>query len=152
MKPGRYKAFVVDKLITENSKGNPQVVIQLEVDVDGVEKRTMNYYGQLTDGATEHTLKALVACGITDNDLTAPVTKGKEVSVVVDADTDKDGNPRMKISWINKPMGLGTPMDEIKAKSVLNKYSGMLAKLRASEVPNLAPKKASGDGNDPIPF
>ncbi len=155
MKPGRYKAIVIDKVITENSKGNPQVVVQVEIEVSNEEKKTMNYYGHLTEKSYEHTLKALVACGIQGNSLLDPITKGIEVSVVVDEDVDQEGKPRLKISWINKPMDLGTPIDEQKGRAALKKFEGTLAKMRqqSSTVKNHAPGAALGlNDSEPIPF
>ena len=143
MEAGRFKAFVQDKIISENKQGNPQVVIQLEVEfVDG--KQVMNYYGQLTGGAVEHTLKALVACGIQGYSLLDPITKGTEVSVTVTEEIDQNHKPQFKIAWVNKPFTMGSPMDEGKAKIALKQYEGALAKLRQHNAPvkNYAPQGA----------
>jgi hypothetical protein len=154
MKPGRYKAFVVDKIISENKQGNPQAVVQVEVDLGNGEKQAMNYYGSFKDGALEHTLKALVACGIKGNSPTDPITKGIEVSVVIVEEEDNEGKPRTKVAWINKPFGLGDAIDLGKAKAALSKYDGALAALRAKEPKpkNFADNLPSYDNNEEIPF
>lgn len=133
MKPGKYKALVVSKAVTENSKKALQVVIQLEVDFDG-EKQNMNYYGQLGEKSAEYTLKALVACGIKGNSVVDPITEGAEVSVTINEEMDLNGKPRLKVAFINKPLSLGTPVDETMGRANLKQFEGALAKLRQGGV------------------
>lgn len=132
LNPGRYKAIVIDKDVTENSKGNAQVVIRLEIEHDGTTTQ-MNYYGQTEGKALEFTLKALVACGIKGNNLFDEVTIGKEVSVTVDQ--DKNDPSKVRIAWINKPMGegLGKTFDPAKGRAAFAKFEGALAALRKDE-------------------
>ena len=143
MEAGKFKGFVIDKIISENSKGNPQVVIQVEVEFS-TGKQLMNYYGQLTEKTVEYTLKALVAAGIQGNSLLDPVTKGTEVSVTVVEEVDQNNKPQFRIAWVNKPFSIGAPMDEGKAKMGLKEYEGVLAKLRMGNAPvkNYAPQSA----------
>lgn len=149
LKTGRFKAIALEKRITENKKGNPQAEIQLEVDFED-EKKIMIYFGQLVGGATDHTLKALLTCGLNSNNILDPIVHGSEVSVVVDVEVSQDGKQRQKISWINKQIAMGAPIDPIKAQASLAKYEGILARLRqqdqnsSSNPPNLA--------NTDIPF
>lgn len=154
MKTGRFDGTVSDKIISENKSGNPQVVIQVDVDFGAGDIRTMNWFGQLTGGAIDHTLKALVACGIQGNELTAPITKGTKVSVVVDEDSDSEGKTRFKISWINKPMSIGTPMDQTKANATLKKFERALAALRKNEptIKNYAADIPNYTSDEEIPF
>jgi hypothetical protein len=153
MLPGRYKAFVVDKIIGETKNGDPQAVIQFEVEVGDGTKQTMNYYGSFKEKAVEHTIKALAACGIKGNNPADPVTKGTEVSVVVVEDVDLEGNKRMKIAWVNKPMGMGDAMDEMRAKNALSKFEGALAAMRSkTKIKNFADDIPSYDDDEKIPF
>jgi hypothetical protein len=159
MKPGKYKAYVLDKIISENKSGNPQVVISLDVEFSDGERHVMNYYGQLSEKAAEYTMNALVACGIQGNSVADPITKGLEVSVTVAEEIGQDGKSRLKIAWINKPSSMGIPMDESKARMALKKFEGQLAALRQNQpttrpLKNYAPKLQEPDFSDSedVPF
>lgn len=157
MNPGTYKAFVVDKVISQTRAGDPQAVIQVDVEVGNGETRRMNYYGSFKDKAAEFTIKALVACGLRGNSPTDPVTPGTEVSVVVVEDKDLNDKLRLKIAWINKPMSLGEAMEPSRAKASLAKFEGAIAALRNKEpkIKNYAPgadTTPSFDSSEEIPF
>lgn len=146
MKVGRYKALVKDKVISENSKGNEQAEILVEVDFGEGVTKPMKYFGQLTGGAIEHTLKALVACGIQSNNIMAAITVDKEISVVIDEEIDDKGERFFKISWINKTIGLSQPINADKGRHVAQKYAQQLGVLLAKE------KKQDASFSEPPPF
>lgn len=149
MQTGRFKAIVLEKAVTKNSKDNPQVEIKLDVHFTEFETTSMVYKGQLSDGAIEHTLKALVACGIQGNSVFDPVTAGQEVSVVVNEE-EYEGKTRFKISWINKPLSLGTPIPDVEGRVALKKFEGALAALRQKE--GMMLKNHAPQSKDEIPF
>ena len=110
--------------------------------------RELTYFGSFKEKAAEHTIKALVVCGLQGANPAGPLEIGKEVSIVVELDKDLEGNDRNVIRWVNKLGGIINPMENAEAKSKLEKFAGLV----------MATKQALGadeplfDDSEPIPF
>lgn len=117
IKPGIYTGTLLNHAISETRNGDPQAVVKFSVDADGPQQIT--WYGSFKPGkAQEITIKALLTCGLKDNNPAGPLEIGKEVSLVIDIEVGDDGKERNKVQWIN---ALGEikkviPMDMAKAK------------------------------------
>jgi hypothetical protein len=124
IKEGTYTGKVVDHAITETKDGNPQAYIRFEFEADGT-TRELPWYGSFKEKALEHTIKALVVCGLEGSNPAGPLSIGKEVSIVVKIDKDNNGNDRNVIRWVNRLGGVN-PVDPVKARSSLEKYSALV--------------------------
>ena len=168
MKAGEFKARVLEKIISQNKKGNPQAEVKLDVDFGEGQVKEMIYYGQFTGRAAEFTCKALVFCGLQGNNPVGPITRNTEVNVVVEEEVLENGNKRYKVSWINSPLKLSTPMNEATAKHELSRFEGHIFNFKKEfnaqmkdAIPNHAapptstsPAPSSDEGyyGEPLPF
>lgn len=141
IKPGRYTAHVKEHAITETKNGDPQAAVVFEFEYeDG--KRELTWFGSFKEKAVEHTIKALVVCGLDGANPAGALQIGKEVSIVVETDTDQEGRERSKVRWVNKPGIALKPMVGAEAASKLEKFAGLV----------MATKQKLGAEADTIPF
>jgi hypothetical protein len=147
VKAGRYKAKVIEHGITETSKGLPQAAIRFGFETDEGYKELV-WFGSFKDKALEFTLQTLVNCGLKGNNPADPLEIGKEVSIVVEVDKDQDGHDRNIVRWVNKLGGVGNKLDDMTAKSKLERFSGAIMAIKQREgngLKNHAPQVSSED-------
>ena len=142
VKPGTYTAKVVSHPINDTKSGAPQVTITFSFDADG-RAQTMTYFGSLKDGALEHTVKALLVCGLKGNNPAGPLEIGREVSIVVDEKKDLEGKLRTKISWVNALGGVRNVIPADLAQAKLSALEGAVMAAR---------QKLNIHEDDEIPF
>lgn len=141
---GRYNAKVVTHAITETLHGEPQAVIRFGFETkDGY--RELTWFGSFKEKAAEHTLKALVNCGLKGANPAGELEIGKEVSIVVSIEKDQKGADRNKINWVNKLGTILNSMESSEAKSKLDRFSGAVMALKQKE-------GVDKDEDDEIPF
>lgn len=130
VKPGKYNAVIVEHGIIENKSGDAQVAIRFGFNANE-EYRELTWFGSFKKGALEHTLKALLVCGV-EGAAHDPAEIGREVSITVDIKPkDEYGDARNVIRWVNKlGGGMGKKMDGAIAASKLEQYSGALMALK----------------------
>ena len=126
---GRFKAVVVEHGITETKSKDPQAAIRFGFDTkDGY--RELNWFGSFKGGALEHTLKALVVCGLEGTNPAGPLEIGKEVSITVEIDKNPEGKDRNIIRWVNSFSGIGKKIDGLTATAKLDQYSSAVMALK----------------------
>lgn len=131
VKAGRYKAKLVEHAITSTQAGEPQATVRFEFETeDG--PRQLIWFGSFKEKAQEHTIKALLVCGLKENNPAGPLEIGKEVMITVDVDVDQQGKGRNVIRWINK-LGISNALDKNEAKAKLDKFSGAVMSLKQKE-------------------
>lgn len=129
VKAGRYKAVIVEHGITETKNRDPQAAIRFGFETtEGY--RELIWFGSFKERALEHTLKALVVCGLQGNNPAGPLEIGKEVSITVEIDLDQHEKERNVVRWVNKLGGVGTKVDSAVASSKLEQYAGAIMALR----------------------
>lgn len=142
VKPGTYVATVLNHAITETKAGNPQAAVSFSFsDADGSHQIT--WYGSFSEKAMPHTVKGLLACGLKGNNPAGELEIGKEVSIVIEHDTDDDGKVRNKVRWVNSIGGFQRAVAPDLAKSKLANLEGAVM---------LARQKLGLVDNDEIPF
>lgn len=67
--------------------------------------QTLDYYGYMTEKTRDRTVAALTTCGWDGED--DSTISANEVQVVVEEEIDRDGNPRLRIRWVNDLSGRG---------------------------------------------
>lgn len=152
VKPGKYLARIVEHAITETKSGEPQAVVKFGFDVEET-YRELNWFGSFKEKALEHTLRALVNCGLKGNSPAGPLELGKEVSITVETDVNQDGKERNVVRWVNKIATLGKKVDDMTAKAKLEKYSGAVMALKQREgAPQLKNHAPTGTDDDEFGF
>lgn len=144
VKPGIYRATILNHAISETRGGNPQAAVTFSFEADG-KSHNMTWFGSFKEGkAQEITIKALLACGLKGNNPAGELDIGKEVSITVEHETGDDGKTRAKIRWVNALGGVKNVMPQDLAKSKLDALQGAVLKARTDlGVP---------DTTDEIPF
>jgi hypothetical protein len=132
VKSGRYKAKVVDHGITKTKAGDPQATVRFELETS-VGYRELTWFGSFNGGAVEHTVRALVNCGLKGSNPAGDLEIGKEVSIVVEIDKDQNGNDRNVIRWVNAPGGVLNKMDKREAGALLERFSGVVMALKEKD-------------------
>ncbi len=131
IQPGRYSARVVKHEIGRTKNDDEQAVVTFSfLSPDGV--RELKWYGSFKPKALEFTLKALIACGLEGMNPANNLEIGKEVSIVVEIDKDISGKERNVIRWVNEVNPPKASVNKAEAIQALEKYSGAVAKLKAS--------------------
>lgn len=147
--PGRYMAKVLSAEVGEAQTGTPFVRLDLETVLPPDEDagKHISAYLYLSEKAFERTTNVLKEVFDFDGefaDLEKQVVK-KECSITVEEEDDQDGNPQMRVKWVNRPRR-SKPVED-----------GFLAKLtkKARELglkprtPSVAP---APDDDDNPPF
>ncbi len=144
IKPGTYKATLINHAISETSKGAPQAVIKFSVESDGPKQIT--WYGSFSEKAQPFTIKALLVCGLKGNNPAGDLEIGKEVSLVIDIETGEDGKERNKVQWINNLGEIKKVIPAEAAKAKLSMLEGAVMLARSKN------PVASNEDSDVIPF
>lgn len=139
---GTYKATVLSHAISETKKGDPQAAISFSIESDG--PQTITWYGYFTEKTTPHTIKALLACGLEGNNPAGPLKIGKEVSIVIEHETDEETNKlRAKVRWVNNLGGIKNVIPQDMAMAKLSSLEGAVMMAR---------QKLNIKSDDDIPF
>lgn len=151
VKPGRYTAKVVDHGVTETKGGLPQATVRFSFETpDG--PRELTWFGSFKELAVEHTIKALVACGLRGNNPGGDLEIGKEVSIVVAIDQNQNGDDRNVIQWVNPLGGILNKVEPSKAKAMLERFSGAVMAFKEKNGLNAKNVAPTFDSNEEIPF
>jgi hypothetical protein len=143
VKPGRYKARLIDHGVSKTKAGDPQAVARFEFETSAG-YREMTWFGSFKEGAIEHTLRALVTMGLKGSNPAGALEIGREVSIVISVDKDEKGVERNRINWVNSLGGIQNKVDQREASAMLERYSGAVMALKERDgVP--VEKKAAGD-------
>lgn len=132
VKSGRYKAKVIDHGISKTKAGDPQAVVRFEFETS-TGYRELTWFGSFKEGALEHTVRALVNCGLKGSNPAGALEIGKEVSITVEIDKDQKGNDRNIVRWVNVPGGVANKMPQGEANALLERYSGVVMALKEKE-------------------
>lgn len=142
IKPGTYTATVLNHAITSTQKGDPQAAVSFSC-ADNEGSHQITWYGSFSEKARPFTIKSLLACGLKGNNPAGPLEIGKEVSIVVEHETDDAGKTRAKVRWVNALGGY---------KNVISNDEA-LAKLSMLEGAVMAQRQSLGlTDSDEIPF
>lgn len=149
MKPGNYKAKIVDYAITETKAGLAQVSVRFEF--DGTSQ--MAWYGSLKEGrAQEITIEALRECGFSGetNEDFAKIGLGpkggaldtaREIDITLDNQIAPDGATALKITRVGGSGFRALDIETVKAK--LPNLAESLFKIKAKKKESVS---------DEIPF
>jgi hypothetical protein len=106
---GRHKARAIGIDFGIAETGTEQVAIAFEVTEGDAAGEVISWFGYFTDKTTKGTIQAMRACGWRGDDL-AEVSADDlldAVEIVVQEEQDREGNPRLRVRWVNRP-GSGT--------------------------------------------
>lgn len=115
VKPGKYAAKIIDADLWKSKKGDPVAVIMFEFSDEDQNPKRLTWFGSLTGGAREITVRTLVTCGFKSDDL-SDLTMGKgylasekefEIKVENKPNPNKGNALEPRIQWIGLPGGAG---------------------------------------------
>lgn len=122
-------------------KGSMQVAVRFQFVGGELEGEQMTWIGSFTGGAAEITAKALRACGLRGNDVTAAATQEltNEVELVVKHE-EYEGKTRARVAFVNA-LGGGFAMKKADNGALARLKAEMQAKLKgiAETTPAPAP-------------
>lgn len=131
---GKYRAFPVEATLGMTGTGKEQIAVQFQI--VGHENK-VTWYGYFTDKTFERTIESLRYCGWEGSELTdfgydKPLPEGfnKEVELVLDYEDDLEGNPRLKVRWVNGGGGIAVS-DPLNAQGAQAFANTMKAKILA---------------------
>ena len=113
MQKGYYPARATDTPIMFGtaSTGTTQISVEFEILDENFPGERMTWLGNFTDLTAERTVESLQIAGWQGDDLSEladqPASRmlPNEVSLTIEPDTDKDGNLRLRVQWVNRPGG-----------------------------------------------
>lgn len=169
MNIGRHLAKAIGIDFGIAGTGTEQVAVTFEVTEGECVGETIGWYGSFTDKATKYTIQALRACGWKGDDLSeiGVADMPDPVELVVQEDEDLEGNPVLRVRYINRPGSGGavlkSPMTPDQRKAFASRLRGAcMAEKPASTAakPAATPKAkaarqpggASIPDDDEIPF
>lgn len=130
---GTYRARAVQgsAMLGYSSRDTEQVAVLLRF-VDGpYAQHTIGWYGYFSDKTMERTIESLRYMGWRGDDMFDLSTVGddqaEDVDIVIEHETNDDGEVRARVRWINKPGGgiaLKKPMTEAQAKAFATRMRG----------------------------
>ena len=155
IRPGTYTGTVTGTALGKTSSGKEQIGIGFDVHVSDPETGApcsvpMTYYCYFhTDGALRNAMKSLAALGfdmatrgieeLAPEDAALSPLVGAEAEVVLENEDDQDGNPRLRIKWVNRAGG-GLAMKERMEPAEAKSFSAQLrAKVISARGPGAAP-------------
>lgn len=132
MKPGKYKAELLDAGLSPDKNGDPQPYMKFNV-VHGDEAQVMTWFGnRKSEKSEELAIKALVAAGFVGNDwedLKAgvnPLTFAVPQNLMVELENHTyQGKTELRIKWVNSG---GLKKFEGQAPKAAAKFSAAKAK------------------------
>jgi hypothetical protein len=148
---GTHAARALTAVLSETKKGDPQVVVDLELlDIEG-QKPHIAWYGYFSEKTEDRTIESLRICGWTGNDF-ANITVGAEVQLVIESEVF-EGKTHQKVKWVNRPGGvaMAKPMDAGKTAAFAAKMKGKLLAFDQKSGTPAKPKPAPSGANPPPP-
>jgi hypothetical protein len=145
MNIGAHRAKAIDAALGMTKTGKEQVGVCFELVENG---ERITWFGYFTDGTFERTIESLRYLGWTGTDLMdfrqgLPAGCDKEVEIVVDEEDDQNGNPRLKVRWVNGGGGVAVRdvLDETAARSFSARMKAKVAALQAAKGEKPAARK-----------
>lgn len=136
---GTWRARAVTAELGYTSQEHEQIGVLIQFLPDqheDVDSRQTTWYGQFTEKATPHTLKAMRTFGWSTNDLSdLSGIDANEVDVVVKHEEDQEGNWRARAVFINPPGGGGVAM---KAKMSSDQAKAFAERMRGNVLASAA--------------
>lgn len=142
IKAGTYSAKVESHAITETKGGDPQAAVTFSFMAEG-SQRKITWFGSFKEKAQPFTIKALLACGLKGNNPAGALEIGKEVSLVIEIETNDKGQEINKVRWVNRPGGIRNVVDSKIAHAKLSLLEGAVMKAR---------QEATGDDEEEESF
>lgn len=144
IKPGVYRATILNHAISETKDGNPQAAVTFSFESEG-KSQSMTWFGSFKEGkARDITIKALLVCGLKGNNPAGDLDIGREVSIVIENEEGQDGKIRARVRWVNALGGVKNVLPADQAKAKLDALAG--AVMAARNDLNMP------DTDDEIPF
>lgn len=145
MEPGSYTAKATDVQLGFSGNGTPQIAVLFTVSDGPCSGQSITWYGYFTDKTQERTVESLRHCGWKGVDLSEVTAHSlpDKAQIVVQLDTDYDGNPRKRVAWVNRIGGtvaLRHSMTESQRKHFGAKMRGLCMRVGGSG--------GSGGGSD----
>ena len=147
--PGRYSVAAVECSLGESQSGTPFIQLSFETD----DKNYITGWLYLSEKAIDRTFKVLEdAFNFSGNfEVIEAELQGKQCSIVCEEEDDHQGNPRMRVKWINparaKPKAVQNEMDFRKALT-----SKFARQSQAPAQPELTGVSSTKDNLDEVPF
>jgi hypothetical protein len=134
---GTHRAHAIDCALGMTKTGKEQVGVCFEVEESG---ERITWFGYFTDGTFDRTIESLRYIGWNGTDLMElrqglPAGCDKVVEIVVDDETDQNGEPRRKVRWVNGGGGVAVRevLDEAQARSFAARMKSRVAALSAAK-------------------
>jgi hypothetical protein len=147
IQPDTYRARAIGAALGSTSQGKPQIGVEFQIldggrtGDDSAVGKSITWYGSFSsEKAIEITMKALRVCGWQGDDLDDLTTiDTNEVSIVIQEDQDLEGNPQIRVRWVN-PIGGGgialkNRMDETSARAFAAEMRGYAIQSRGAAPP-----------------
>lgn len=131
---GKYLAKVADYSIRRTQAGKPEPIVRFRWMDKSNEEFQWNWRGSLNEGkAREITLKTLVLCGLTTNNLenlcdgpeSCTLNLDQSVSITVELEVGQDGKEYPVIKWVNDPSATQGFKDEMSKEEAAQKFNEM---------------------------
>ncbi len=134
---GRYLARAIDSQLGFAETGTEQIAVTFEIEEGDYTGHTITWIGFLTDASSEITVKALLACGWSGDDLSDLTGIDRnQVELVVEHEM-YNGVKRARVKWVNRPGSGGFvmkhQMSEVQKKALSQKMKGLIVTLRKEE-------------------
>jgi len=129
MNVGRHRARAMGIDFGIASTGTEQCAVTFEVTEGECAGETIGWFGSFTEKAAKYSIQALRALGWKGNDLAAIVAEDlvDEVDLVVQEEQDQQGEPRLRVRYINRP-GTGAAM--LKTPMTATQRAAFAARMR----------------------
>jgi hypothetical protein len=147
IQPDTYRARAIGAALGSTSQGKPQIGVEFQIldggraGDDSAVGKSITWYGSFaSEKAIEITMKALRICGWQGDDLDDLTTiDANEVAIVVEEDQDLQGNPQIRVRWVNALGGGGIAMknrmDETAARAFAAEMRGYAIQSRGAAPP-----------------
>lgn len=146
---GTFAARAKSWMLSETSKGTPQVAVEFALLDPEAEFHTLAWYGFLSDATFNRTIEALRYCGWQGENLDdLQGLDANEVSLVVDEE-EYEGKLQTRVRWVNRAVGLSVkaPITGEKAKAFATQ---MRDRIRALDAAN-GTRKPTAQASRPAP-
>lgn len=165
---GTYQGIVTEPIygwLGESSTGTRRICVPITITDEGEQKgKTINWYGYLSERASERTIEILESCFGTDWDWSSINWTNTPVEIVVEAD-DYNGKTSFKAKWLNNPSadratGNKSPEEiellkveaKTKSKTIAKELASLMPRRAGSPIPApTKPAAASKPASRPLP-
>jgi len=159
---GTHRARPIHSDFSTSGTGKKQIVVTFAMEADPNDR--IRWYGFFTEKTEQRTVESLMILGWDGVDLYEfsgglPAGVDKTVELVIDEEVDQNGNPQLKVRWINEEGGL--PMKNVlgdaEARAFGASMRAKVAAMRARKgIPARRPAAPSNSTStldpDDIPF